>query len=1282
MQGERVTISCQVDANPPVKGIRWFYDNRPISNHYNHSLHDVKISDAGFYSCQADNGIAPPLQHFASPAASAPAPSSGFFAFLGLSSTNQQVMPTPDGPLKTSVEARLQLEVLYPPRVQVKSSQAMPLKEGDFFTLNCSADSWPPAHEFVWSKLEGQELRQITSGPSPALEFQSVSAADMANYTCTAINRLEPSGTTHSVQRQASGSSLVLIQHKPGTAEISLGQAGETELGNKTFIQCRAKPPGYPQPEYTFWKYTDNNKKYLGRNPSSTYTIYSAKPTDEGRYGCSADNSMGPSSEAEGELMVNEVPTIIPDSNRRPEDERAPGDGPYSITVRATGKPQPKVAWFHRSPADGRKVPLDSVEMMSRFKIDTQVSSAENGRPSSRGRFTVLSTLTFKSPLEVDDRGLYSVEFSNGLSRVAVEQLKLHIVHPPMPINSFQLHQQLVNSQGGSGGVRSLPVTSNAPATTTTGSVATSEGKQKFGFNVGELANLTCRVSAFPEPQFVWYGANDEKSLDGNSRYKTSSRNLIDDIWEGSLSFVMASDNDYSEYMCVSANTDQKTHQISEGLRTMIELVPKSAPGTPSQVEQVDAGEDSVTLQWVPGFDGGFAQNQFLIQYAPEETPSAAARRSVNNDNLKNVLDSSADQSAYDPSALLPTIQDNQASSGQQWPQLFNCHSSNPCTINNLSPRHVYIMRVRAANQLGSSDFSEEIRVQTIANMSQVPRIIEASLDSNNVLHYRIEPNSEYLLSNLQAKIEVRLGSLVESANKQQQPFEQAEQPQTEAIWRPQTIMAIRQERGEIYLNMQPNSEQLRITLCSRTNESLCGPEFVLSAKSATSSFLQDQRGLSLSILMSTVILIILLGAFATTVHTCCLSRKAKKAAALDRADQLNGNLGSDATTDNNNNNNNHDTKPTSGGHTNGGLTTGSHKGSTSTTNSVVGANNHLSMDSIHQRQHHHLASNLQHHQQNGSASDHSSDHSRQAKLDSMLPPNYNHYADRASLMLEQQQQAAYLQHQQQDKLASPFGLPASALIGQQQQPSPMMMAASGQAMNHFGFNSHLSSLEQQQMAMDGMSSMLNQQQLDGLEPASLMDQQHHLWDQQQQQQQQHHSLDDYHSNYNTLAAQSYPGGQEQQLIESAYGTTTGVAPGGANGLVMAQHQQAAYDNSANQFYLASPAGYGSQQDPSQYQQEIAAAQQQMYGTLTRNGYNSNNNTTTTTNNNNSLINTSQEPTSHLSNQQSSPPTALNEQYMSTNGLIQPPPPPIESDYGTTGATRGGAGRLIREIIV
>lgn len=1154
LQGQSVTLTCRVDANPPVQRVEWLRDNRIESHSYNYTISDVQESSV--YACRASNGIVP-LASARQP--EQPASSASIFSLL---SGRDQSAPS-------DVIAQLPVQVLYGPRVSIRSSASSqdlrlnPVGEGENLTLTCLADSSPPASEFVWTKHDDATFRLAQQ--TPHLVLDNVSAKDAGVYTCTAANKLEPTAEPTETIKEGSASFELFVKHRPGEASIELGQDGSVELNSRAVVQCRAKPPGYPEPKWSL--YREPKRTPIKTSANGTFVVHALSFEVESKYVCQAENSLGKSSEASGQLIVTEPANLVADLKL--EDSRYPGEERYIINLRALSKPEANVTWFHRSPVDGRRRALAANEMGSRFRVDTNSNPIENH--ALKPRMQTVTSLKFMQPLGLDDRGLYTAEFNNGISKPRVAEFKLNVYHsPPIPVAGNEI--LLVKQPG-------------------------QEVKVKAAFELGDSVRLACRVSAYPQAKFNWYNPAMKQIVDFNkgqsdSRYQHSTRNVRDDIWESTLSFEPANEDDFGDYVCVSANFKGQQAELSDSVRILVSLMRKTVPDAPTQLEAIDASQDSITLQWFPGFDGGFAHNQFVVQFAADDGSGLSLAKRAAQLEL-------AESEPEQPRNALHSVE---------------CGSV-PCVIGQLQPRQGYTFRVQAKNPLGPSTFSDEYSSATRANLSQIPKILEASFDaSRNMLHFRVESGADLLSANLDAHVEA----------KHSEPTE-LEQPE----WRHQSTVPMRHERGEAYLNMHSASasaiDQLRITLCSRLNKSLCGPEYVIGMRTATSSFLHDQRGLSLSLVVSSALLVVLVAGFATTVHTCCLSGANKKADAIERV---------------------HSGSPLDNKPKNAPAPGEPKNGSTASTNSTSAgepqsalANRLQSMDSLMMASAGHSSHSGHVNLAAGSSSDHSSDHSRQAKLDSMLPPNYNHYADRASILQEQQQQ-------QQQYLHSAYGQASGTLLGVAgQQSAPFGYAPAG-----FSADAQPLSLEHHLFA-GALGEPL---------PDAHARQAHTMWP----------MGDDYatsSNNYNNNALISGLAYQqpEAQQLEPAYGS-------------LMQHQAAIYDNSANsgqfQAYLsacdeqqrASSRSAGS----SSYQQEIAAAQQQMYGTLGRpinaNNPNDIKPTITQTNPN--------QDTNQLDQQQYN--------SVAANGLAHSNQQ-LESDYGTVGGSGSGrSGRLIREIIV
>lgn len=50
-------LTCSVNANPPVRSVRWLKSGQLLSHTSNHTIPSVKPEDSGTYTCIAENGI-------------------------------------------------------------------------------------------------------------------------------------------------------------------------------------------------------------------------------------------------------------------------------------------------------------------------------------------------------------------------------------------------------------------------------------------------------------------------------------------------------------------------------------------------------------------------------------------------------------------------------------------------------------------------------------------------------------------------------------------------------------------------------------------------------------------------------------------------------------------------------------------------------------------------------------------------------------------------------------------------------------------------------------------------------------------------------------------------------------------------------------------------------------------------------------------------------------------------------------------------------------------------
>lgn len=241
---------------------------------------------------------------------------------------------------------------------------------------------------------------------------------------------------------------------------------------------------------------------------------------------------------------------------------------------------------------------------------------------------TVNSTLSFlgnarpeTDRIIADDRGKYTCVFENEVKKVE-SQMMLKVEHAPIPLNVY-------------------------------GKVAN---------NKGENANVTCKVQAWPKPEFQWSFGTNAAPLQGSSEghYEISTSNDYNDVYTSVLKISNIRDNDYGDYSCRAGNAQGS-------ITTTIKLQPKGAPEQPINVRAMDVGPTHVTLIWDLGFDGGLPMTKYYIAY----------RKIQGGDDI---IASDCAPSQGTPTGI--------------W-QEIDCRRANPCNVSNLEQHQTYSFKVR-----------------------------------------------------------------------------------------------------------------------------------------------------------------------------------------------------------------------------------------------------------------------------------------------------------------------------------------------------------------------------------------------------------------------------------------------------------------------------------------------------------------------------------------------------------------------------------------------------------
>lgn len=445
MVGSDATLTCSVLANPPVRSVRWMKRGQLLSNTYNHTIPSVTPEDSGDYACVADNGILQPSQ------------------------------------------AELHLSVLYGPRVNVLPEQEA--AQGESVAIKCNVASNPEPHSILWTKQgDGQFALQ-----GDTLRLDRVTAEDAGTYICQATVIMRPSATAIHTEVVGNDSVVLHVRHKPGEAEIT--PQGPTAVAGRPFVlTCGARPPGWPRPEYRWWR---EGQEHIDLGHRSNHSFLSVHSSHEGRYFCQPHNALGKGSIASVYLAVNEAATIV--VPLRPQIIRKAGDQSQSVTCRARGKPKPQVHWTHRDK-----------ELQMSPESGFEIKTIENIEDNEV--FSVQSTLTFQRPLTPEDRGKYACLFDNGFGGAAKSEMMLRIEHPPQVRHTYN----------------------------------------RVAFDPGDMAVLRCQMQAYPEPTFEWVFKG--RILERYANYATNVTDDGDDLYTGALSVADVKESDYGDYTCRAWN--------------------------------------------------------------------------------------------------------------------------------------------------------------------------------------------------------------------------------------------------------------------------------------------------------------------------------------------------------------------------------------------------------------------------------------------------------------------------------------------------------------------------------------------------------------------------------------------------------------------------------------------------------------------------------------------------------------------------------------------------------
>uniref|UniRef100_A0AAG5DSB7 Echinoid n=1 Tax=Anopheles atroparvus TaxID=41427 RepID=A0AAG5DSB7_ANOAO len=500
-------LECNIDAKPKPDQVKWTRNGRFISSHPTHTIHRVSLQDAGRYTCSADNGLGK----------------------VG--------------------EEEITLNVLYPPIVQIET-KAKTAEEKETVTIKCNVTANPPPVTIEWLKEGDIDFRRT----GDTLTLRDVRAEDAGTYICRGINMMKPYGGK-TLEREGNASVALLVRHRPGQAVIT-PEKPVVHVGNSVSLMCKADPPGYPDPQYRWYRDVGGEMSTTVIAQGAQYLIPKAGLSSEGKYYCHASNELGNGGMASATLEIHQPPQFL--AKLQSNMIKKAGEVDFSVTCSAKGKPEPSITWL--------KDDVEITPELHRYEVKTNRDKGANGM------VTVQSMLMFKgkarpsgNDLISTDRGQYTCLYENEVNK-ANSTMHLKIEHAPIVLHQYN----------------------------------------KVANDIKETAEVLCKVQSYPKPEFMWQFGTSLLNTGGHYEIVTNSDG--NDVYTSILKISNVRHQDYGEYHCRVSNT-------LNNIQVPIRLQPKGPPEKPTKLKAVELGSNFVTLAWYPGFDGGLANTKYFVSY-------------------------------------------------------------------------------------------------------------------------------------------------------------------------------------------------------------------------------------------------------------------------------------------------------------------------------------------------------------------------------------------------------------------------------------------------------------------------------------------------------------------------------------------------------------------------------------------------------------------------------------------------------------------------------------------
>ncbi|XP_074653019.1 nephrin-like [Tubulanus polymorphus] len=677
--GEMIKLKCDSAISNPASVITWFAKGRQLQ-------HDKQIQT--------------------------PSPHGGFTTHseitIKLVNTLNNVIYTcqaTNHALGQTVADTVTLSVLYPPQPPVISGYTgQPIIAGHIHQMTCVSVGGNPIAELTWWKGNEpmQSVRNKVDGnvPSSVLRIIAQESDNEAEYRCNASNKAttDPLSTTIKLKVRFPPKNLSIKVLQPSNGRIP-------RAGRRMKLQCDSASSN-PPADIT-WKRAGG--KRVGGQENSTLpgihggkcarSVFIFRPTakdDNTIVSCQATNSLLQQSTHEGLLIrVRYAP-------------RWKDDVPPSVTV-TEGQQYILNLTAHSNP------PVTSYKWYKDGEELTQVNEERRRKRNTGIRFTVSDGVLNMTNVKREDSGVYVLIAKNdegqGNFTFSIDvqyAARISTISNPVYANSgadaiFECavdanpkndkmiswsregfdtsRMSVIQSDEGKSVMKLTKVTkadSGEFLCTVTNGIGKAHVKEaelivKYAPVVDKAQRFTkaaaarshtgvipCLANGAPNIDFIWKKGDEVLKTEG--RYSILSDQMDKINYKSVLTIANITRADYGKYQCIAKNDlgEDKLVVMFDGT---------SRPDPPMFLKVLNSTYNSLTIQWVPGFDGGLAQT-FRVRYLQEG------------------------ELGYKYSDIHP-------------PTDFTYH------ITDLKLGTEYSISMKAINNLGSSDYSTQVKSRT-----------------------------------------------------------------------------------------------------------------------------------------------------------------------------------------------------------------------------------------------------------------------------------------------------------------------------------------------------------------------------------------------------------------------------------------------------------------------------------------------------------------------------------------------------------------------------------------